>query len=147
MSTPVIGIDLGTTNSCVATLEGGQAVVIPNSEGARTTPSVVAFSKDGERHIGITAKRQAVTNSDRTTMSVKREMGTDWSTDVDGTSYTPQEMSAFILQKLKADAEAYLGKEITKAVITCPAYFTDAQRKATKDAGRIAGLEVLRIIN
>ena len=135
MSTPVIGIDLGTTNSCVATLEGGQAVVIPNSEGARTTPSVVAFSKDGERHIGITAKRQAVTNSDRTTMSVKREMGTDWSTDVDGTSYTPQEMSAFILQKLKADAEAYLGKEITKAVITCPAYFTDAQRKATKDAG------------
>ena len=120
MSTPVIGIDLGTTNSCVATLEGGQAVVIPNSEGARTTPSVVAFSKDGERHIGITAKRQAVTNSDRTTMSVKREMGTDWSTDVDGTSYTPQEMSAFILQKLKADAEAYLGKEITKAVITCP---------------------------
>ena len=147
MSTPVIGIDLGTTNSCVATLEGGQAAVIPNSEGARTTPSVVAFSKDGERHIGITAKRQAVTNSDRTTMSVKREMGTDWSTDVDGTSYTPQEMSAFILQKLKADAEAYLGKEITKAVITCPAYFTDAQRKATKDAGRIAGLEVLRIIN
>ena len=147
MSTPVIGIDLGTTNSCVAILEGGQAVVIPNSEGARTTPSVVAFSKDGERHIGITAKRQAVTNSDRTTMSVKREMGTDWSTDVDGTSYTPQEMSAFILQKLKADAEAYLGKEITKAVITCPAYFTDAQRKATKDAGRIAGLEVLRIIN
>ena len=130
MSTPVIGIDLGTTNSCVATLEGGQAVVIPNSEGARTTPSVVAFSKDGERHIGITAKRQAVTNSDRTTMSVKREMGTDWSTDVDGTSYTPQEMSAFILQKLKADAEAYLGKEITKAVITCPAYFTDAQRKS-----------------
>ena len=147
MSTPVIGIDLGTTNSCVAILEGGQAVVIPNSEGARTTPSVVAFSKDGERHIGITAKRQAVTNSDRTTMSVKREMGTDWSTDVDGTSYTPQEMSAFILQKLKADAEAYLGKDITKAVITCPAYFTDAQRKATKDAGRIAGLEVLRIIN
>ena len=147
MSTPVIGIDLGTTNSCVATLEGGQAVVIPNSEGARTTPSVVAFSKDGERHIGITAKRQAVTNSGRTTMSVKREMGTDWSTEVDGTSYTPQEMSAFILQKLKADAEAYLGKEISKAVITCPAYFTDAQRKATKDAGRIAGLEVLRIIN
>lgn len=147
MSTPVIGIDLGTTNSCVATLEGGQAVVIPNSEGARTTPSVVAFSKDGERHIGITAKRQAVTNSGRTTMSVKREMGTDWSTEVDGTSYTPQEMSAFILQKLKADAEAYLGREISKAVITCPAYFTDAQRKATKDAGRIAGLEVLRIIN
>ena len=147
MSTPVIGIDLGTTNSCVATLEGGQAVVIPNSEGARTTPSVVAFSKDGERHIGITAKRQAVTNSGRTTMSVKREMGTDWSTEVDGTSYTPQEMSAFILQKLKADAEAYLGRDISKAVITCPAYFTDAQRKATKDAGRIAGLEVLRIIN
>ena len=129
MSTPVIGIDLGTTNSCVAILEGGQAVVIPNSEGARTTPSVVAFSKDGERHIGITAKRQAVTNSDRTTMSVKREMGTDWSTDVDGTSYTPQEMSAFILQKLKADAEAYLGKEITKAVITCPASQTPNGRQ------------------
>ena len=147
MSTPVIGIDLGTTNSCVATLEGGQPVVIPNSEGARTTPSVVAFGKDGERHIGITAKRQAVTNSGRTTMSVKREMGTDWSTEIDDSTYTPQEMSAFILQKLKTDAEAYLGKEISKAVITCPAYFTDAQRKATKDAGRIAGLEVLRIIN
>ena len=142
-----IGIDLGTTNSCVATLEGGQPVVIPNSEGARTTPSVVAFGKDGERHIGITAKRQAVTNSGRTTMSVKREMGTDWSTEIDDSTYTPQEMSAFILQKLKTDAEAYLGKEISKAVITCPAYFTDAQRKATKDAGRIAGLEVLRIIN
>ena len=135
------------TNSCVATLEGGQPVVIPNSEGARTTPSVVAFGKDGERHIGITAKRQAVTNSGRTTMSVKREMGTDWSTEIDDSTYTPQEMSAFILQKLKTDAEAYLGKEISKAVITCPAYFTDAQRKATKDAGRIAGLEVLRIIN
>ena len=147
MSTPVIGIDLGTTNSCVATLEGGQAVVIPNSEGARTTPSVVAFAKDGERHIGITAKRQAVTNANRTILSVKREMGTDWSSEIDDSTYTPQEMSAFILQKLKADAEAYLGQEIKKAVITCPAYFTDAQRKATKDAGRIAGLEVLRIIN
>ena len=147
MSTPVIGIDLGTTNSCVATLEGGQAVVIPNSEGARTTPSVVAFAKDGERHIGITAKRQAVTNASRTILSVKREMGTDWSSEIDDSTYTPQEMSAFILQKLKADAEAYLGQEIKKAVITCPAYFTDAQRKATKDAGRIAGLEVLRIIN
>ena len=143
----VIGIDLGTTNSCVATLEGGQAVVIPNSEGARTTPSVVAFAKDGERHIGITAKRQAVTNASRTILSVKREMGTDWSSEIDDSTYTPQEMSAFILQKLKADAEAYLGQEIKKAVITCPAYFTDAQRKATKDAGRIAGLEVLRIIN
>ena len=134
MSTPVIGIDLGTTNSCVATLEGGQAVVIPNSEGARTTPSVVAFAKDGERHIGITAKRQAVTNANRTILSVKREMGTDWSSEIDDSTYTPQEMSAFILQKLKADAEAYLGQEIKKAVITCPAYFTDAQRKATKDA-------------
>jgi len=147
MSGPVIGIDLGTTNSCVATLEGGQAVVIPNSEGARTTPSVVAFTKDGERLVGITAKRQAVTNSERTVMSVKREMGTKWSQEIDGSSYTPQEISAFVLQKLKADAEAYLGKPIKQAVITCPAYFSDAQRKATKDAGRIAGLEVLRIIN
>jgi len=143
----VIGIDLGTTNSCVATLEGGQAVVIPNSEGSRTTPSVVAFTKDGDRLVGITAKRQAVTNSDRTIMSVKREMGTDWTQSIGDDPYTPQEVSAFILQKLKADAEAYLGQEVTQAVITCPAYFTDAQRKATRDAGRIAGLEVLRIIN
>ena len=147
MSGPVIGIDLGTTNSCVATLEGGQAVVIANSEGSRTTPSVVAFSKDGERLVGVTAKRQAVTNSERTILSVKREMGTDWVQNIDGNEYTPQEVSAFILQKLKADAESYLGREVTQAVITCPAYFTDAQRKATQDAGRIAGLEVLRIIN
>jgi len=147
MGTPVIGIDLGTTNSCVATLEGGQAVVIPNSEGSRTTPSVVAFTKDGDRLVGITAKRQAVTNSDRTIMSVKREMGTDWTQSIGDDPYTPQEVSAFILQKLKADAEAYLGQEVKQAVITCPAYFTDAQRKATRDAGRIAGLEVLRIIN
>ena len=147
MSEPVIGIDLGTTNSCVATLEGGQPVVIPNSEGSRTTPSVVAFSKEGERLVGITAKRQAVTNSDRTVMSVKREMGTDWSKQIDDDEYTPQEVSAFVLQKLKADAEEYLGKEVKQAVITCPAYFSDAQRKATQDAGRIAGLEVLRIIN
>ena len=147
MGTPVIGIDLGTTNSCVATLEGGQAVVIPNSEGSRTTPSVVAFTKDGDRLVGITAKRQAVTNSDRTILSVKREMGTDWTQSIGDDPYTPQEVSAFILQKLKADAEAYLGQEVNQAVITCPAYFTDAQRKATRDAGRIAGLEVLRIIN
>tara|TARA_B100000900_G_scaffold414853_1_gene442753 strand:+ start:6143 stop:8044 length:1902 start_codon:yes stop_codon:yes gene_type:complete len=147
MSGPVIGIDLGTTNSCVATLEGGQAVVIANSEGSRTTPSVVAFSKDGERLVGVTAKRQAVTNSERTILSVKREMGTDWTQKIDENDYTPQEVSAFILQKLKADAESYLGREVTQAVITCPAYFTDAQRKATQDAGRIAGLEVLRIIN
>ena len=143
----VIGIDLGTTNSCVATIENGEAVVIANAEGARTTPSVVAFSGDGDRLVGITAKRQAVTNVDRTVSSVKREMGTSWSTAIDKSDYTPQEISAFILQKLKADAEAYLGHEIKQAVITCPAYFTDAQRKATKDAGRIAGLEVLRIIN
>ena len=147
MSGPVIGIDLGTTNSCVATLEGGQAVVIPNSEGSRTTPSVVAFAKDGERLVGVMAKRQAVTNSERTILSVKREMGTDWSKEIDGDTYTPQEISAFILQKLKSDAEEYLGREVKQAVITCPAYFTDAQRKATQDAGRIAGLEVLRIIN
>ena len=148
MTGPVIGIDLGTTNSCVATLEAGKPVVIPNSEGSRTTPSVVAFSKnEGDRVVGITAKRQAVTNSERTIMSVKREMGTDWKTDIDGSEYTPQEISAFILQKLKSDAEDYLGREVKQAVITCPAYFTDAQRQATKDAGRIAGLEVLRIIN
>ena len=144
----VIGIDLGTTNSCVATIENGEPVVIANAEGARTTPSVVAFAKDGsERMIGVTAKRQAVTNIDRTLLSVKRHMGTDWKTTIDDTDYTPQEISAFILQKLKADAEAYLGHEVKQAVITCPAYFTDAQRTATKDAGRIAGLEVLRIIN
>ena len=145
--TPVIGIDLGTTNSCVATIEGGEAVVISNAEGARTTPSVVAFAKDGERLVGVTAKRQAVTNNERTFLSVKREMGTDWKEGIDENQYTPQEISAFILQKLKADAEAYLGQEVKQAVVTCPAYFTDAQRKATKDAGRIAGLEVLRIIN
>ncbi len=144
----VIGIDLGTTNSCVATLEGGEPVVIANAEGARTTPSVVAFAKDGsERMVGVVAKRQAVTNSERTFMSVKRHMGTDWKEGVDDTEYTPQEISAMVLQKLKADAEAYLGEKVTQAVVTCPAYFTDAQRKATKDAGRIAGLEVLRIIN
>ncbi len=144
----VIGIDLGTTNSCVATLEGGEPVVIANAEGARTTPSVVAFAKDGsERMVGVVAKRQAVTNSERTFMSVKRQMGTNWKENVDETDYTPQEISAMVLQKLKADAEAYLGEEVTQAVVTCPAYFTDAQRKATKDAGRIAGLEVLRIIN
>ena len=144
---PVIGIDLGTTNSCTATIEGGEAVVIPNAEGARTTPSVVAFTKDGERLVGVIAKRQAVTNSERTVMSVKREMGTDWTKKIDDSVFTPQEISAFILQKLKADAEAYLGQEVNQAVITCPAYFSDAQRKATKDAGRIAGFEVLRIIN
>ena len=147
MSGPVIGIDLGTTNSCVATLEGGQPVVIANSEGARTTPSVVAFTKENERLVGVTAKRQAVTNSEKTILSVKREMGTDWSQKIDDETYTPQEISAFILQKLKADAEDYLGREVKQAVITCPAYFSDAQRKATKDAGRIAGLDVLRIIN
>jgi molecular chaperone DnaK len=144
---PVIGIDLGTTNSCVATIEGGEAVVIANSEGARTTPSVVAFAQDGERMVGVTAKRQAVTNPERTILSVKREMGTNWTKKIDDAEYTPQEISAFILQKMKADAEDYLGQEVKQAVVTCPAYFTDAQRKATKDAGRIAGLEVLRIIN
>ena len=147
MGSAVIGIDLGTTNSCVATIEGGKAVVIPNSEGSRTTPSVVAFTKEGERLVGVTAKRQAVTNSERTIISVKREMGTDWTQDIDGDSYSPQEISAFVLQKLKADAEEYLGTEVKQAVVTCPAYFSDSQRKATKDAGRIAGLEVLRIIN
>ncbi|WKY43493.1 molecular chaperone DnaK [Eubacteriaceae bacterium ES2] len=143
----IIGIDLGTTNSCVAVLEGGEAVVIPNAEGNRTTPSVVAFSKDGERLVGQVAKRQAVTNPDRTISSIKREMGTDHKVAVDDKSYTPQEISAMVLQKLKADAEAYLGETVSKAVITVPAYFSDAQRQATKDAGRIAGLEVLRIIN
>jgi molecular chaperone DnaK len=147
MGSAVIGIDLGTTNSCVATIEGGKAVVIPNSEGSRTTPSVVAFTKEGERLVGVTAKRQAVTNSERTIISVKREMGTDWTKDIDEDNYSPQEVSAFILQKLKTDAEEYLGTEVKQAVVTCPAYFSDSQRKATKDAGRIAGLEVLRIIN
>ena len=147
MGSAVIGIDLGTTNSCVATIEGGKAVVIPNSEGSRTTPSVVAFTKDGERLVGVTAKRQAVTNSERTIISVKREMGTDWAQEIDGDKYSPQEISAFVLQKLKSDAEEYLGTEVKQAVVTCPAYFSDAHSKATKDAGRIAGLEVLRIIN
>ena len=143
----IIGIDLGTTNSCVAVMEGGEAVVIPNAEGNRTTPSVVAFSKDGERMVGQVAKRQAITNPDRTVISIKREMGSNYKVNVDGKSYTPQEISAMILQKLKADAEAYLGQTVTEAVITVPAYFTDAQRQATKDAGKIAGLDVKRIIN
>ena len=143
----IIGIDLGTTNSCVAVMEGGDAVVIPNAEGNRTTPSVVAFSKDGERMVGQVAKRQAITNPDRTVISIKREMGTDYKVDIDGKKYTPQEISAMILQKLKSDAEAYLGQSVTEAVITVPAYFTDAQRQATKDAGKIAGLDVKRIIN
>jgi len=143
----VIGIDLGTTNSCVAVLEGGEPVVIPNAEGNRTTPSVVAFTKDGERLVGQVAKRQAVTNPDNTIISIKRLMGSDQTVNVNGEVYTPQEISAMILQKLKKDAESYLGEEVTKAVITVPAYFTDAQRQATKDAGTIAGLEVLRIIN
>ncbi len=143
----IIGIDLGTTNSCVAVMEGGEAVVIANAEGARTTPSVVAFTKDGERLVGQVAKRQAVTHPDRTIISIKREMGTAHKVSIDGKAYTPQEISAFILQKLKADAEAYLGQTITQAGITVPAYFNDSQRQATKDAGRIAGLEVLRIIN
>ena len=142
-----IGIDLGTTNSCVAVIEGGEPVVIPNAEGARTTPSVVAFSKTGERMVGQVAKRQAITNPDRTVSSIKREMGSNYKVTVDGKSYTPQEISAMILSKLKADAEAYLGETVSQAVITVPAYFTDAQRQATKDAGKIAGLEVKRIIN
>ena len=143
----VIGIDLGTTNSCVAVMEGGEAVVIPNAEGNRTTPSVVAFSKTGERMVGQVAKRQAITNPDRTISSIKREMGSDYKVEIDGKKYTPQEISAMILQKLKSDAEAYLGGPVSEAVITVPAYFTDAQRQATKDAGKIAGLEVKRIIN
>ena len=143
----VIGIDLGTTNSCVAVLEGGEPTIIPNNEGMRTTPSVVAFTKDGERIVGEPAKRQAVTNADRTITSIKTHMGTDYKVNIDGKDYTPQEISAIILQKLKADAEAYLGEKVTEAVITVPAYFTDAQRQATKDAGKIAGLEVKRIIN
>ncbi|WZL74623.1 molecular chaperone DnaK [Clostridiaceae bacterium 35-E11] len=143
----IIGIDLGTTNSCVSVLEGGEPVVIPNAEGNRTTPSVVAFTKSGERLVGETAKRQAITNPDRTIISIKREMGTDYKVNVDGKDYTPQDISAMILMKLKADAESYLGEKVTEAVITVPAYFTDSQRQATKDAGKIAGLEVKRIIN
>ena len=143
----IIGIDLGTTNSCVAVIEGGEPTVIPNPEGARTTPSVVAFSKTGERLVGQVAKRQAITNPDRTVSSIKRHMGSDYHVDIDGKKYTPQEISAMILQKLKSDAEAYLGETVTEAVITVPAYFTDSQRQATKDAGKIAGLEVKRIIN
>lgn len=143
----IIGIDLGTTNSCVAVLEGGEPVVITNAEGNRTTPSIVGFAKDGERLVGQTAKRQAVVNASRTVLSIKREMGTNYTVDIDGKKYSPQEISAIILGKLKADAEAYLGEKVTQAVITVPAYFSDAQRQATKDAGKIAGLEVLRIIN
>ena len=143
----IIGIDLGTTNSCVSVIEGGEAVVIPNAEGARTTPSVVAFSKDGERMVGNVAKRQAITNPERTIASIKRHMGSDYKVNIDGKAYTPQEISAIILQKLKSDAESYLGDKVTEAVITVPAYFTDAQRQATKDAGKIAGMEVKRIIN
>ena len=143
----IIGIDLGTTNSCVSVIEGGEPVVIANAEGARTTPSVVAFAKDGERMVGQVAKRQAITNPDRTISSIKRQMGSNYHVNIDGKSYTPQEISAMILQKLKTDAEAYLGDKVTEAVITVPAYFTDAQRQATKDAGKIAGLDVKRIIN
>ena len=143
----IIGIDLGTTNSCVAVMEGGEATVITNAEGARTTPSVVAFTKDGERLVGQVAKRQAITNPDRTIISIKRDMGSDKKVNIDDKAYTPQEISAMVLQKLKADAESYLGETVTQAVITVPAYFSDAQRQATKDAGKIAGLEVLRIIN
>ena len=143
----IIGIDLGTTNSCVAVMEGGEPVIIPNAEGGRTTPSVVAFSKTGERMVGSLAKRQAVTNHERTVSSIKRQMGTNYKVNIDGHKYTPQEISAMILQKLKADAEAFLGEPVSDAVITVPAYFTDAQRQATKDAGKIAGLNVQRIIN
>ena len=143
----IIGIDLGTTNSCVSVIEGGEPVVIPNAEGARTTPSVVAFSKDGERMVGNVAKRQPITNPEKTISSIKRHMGSDYKVNIDGKAYTPQEISAIILQKLKADAEAYLGEKVTEAVITVPAYFTDSQRQATKDAGKIAGLDVKRIIN
>src|SRR5690554_2806887 len=143
----VIGIDLGTTNSVVAVMEGGEAIIIPNAEGSRTTPSVVAFTKDGERIVGQAAKRQAVTNPERTVSSIKRQMGTDYKVTIDGKDMTPQEISSMVLRKLKEEAEAYLGEAVTQAVITVPAYFTDAQRQATKDAGTIAGLEVLRIIN
>ena len=142
-----IGIDLGTTNSCVAVIEGGEPVVIPNAEGGRTTPSVVAFSKTGERLVGQVAKRQAITNPEKTVSSIKREMGSNYKVNIDGKDYTPQEISAMILTKLKTDAEAYLGEKVSQAVITVPAYFTDAQRQATKDAGKIAGLDVKRIIN
>ena len=143
----IIGIDLGTTNSCVAVMEGGEPVVIANSEGSRTTPSVVSFQANGERLVGQVAKRQAITNPDKTIISIKREMGTNHKTKIDDKEYSPQEISAMILQKIKADAESYLGEPVTQAVITVPAYFNDAQRQATKDAGKIAGLEVLRIIN
>ena len=143
----IIGIDLGTTNSCVAVMEGGQPVVIVNSDGARTTPSVVGFAKNGERLVGETAKRQAITNPDNTISSIKREMGNSYKVSVEGKQYSPQEISAMILQKLKADAESYLGENVSEAVITVPAYFNDAQRQATKDAGKIAGLDVKRIIN
>ena len=143
----IIGIDLGTTNSCVAVMEGGKPVVIANAEGLRTTPSVVAFSKTGERLVGDPAKRQAVTNADKTISSIKRHMGTDYKVQIDDKSYSPQQISAMVLQKLKADAEGYLGEKVTEAVITVPAYFNDAQRQATKDAGKIAGLEVERIVN
>lgn len=143
----VIGIDLGTTNSCVAVLEGGDPTVIANAEGNRTTPSIVGFAKGGERLVGETAKRQAVTNPDRTITSIKRHMGEDYTVEIDGKKYTPQDISAMILGKLKADAESYLGEKVTEAVITVPAYFSDAQKQATKDAGKIAGLDVKRIIN
>ena len=143
----IIGIDLGTTNSCVAVMEGGEPVVIANAEGSRTTPSVVGFQKDGQRLVGQIAKRQAVANADRTVISIKRHMGTDYKVDIDGKKYSPQEISAMILSKLKKDAESYLGETVKDAVITCPAYFNDAQRQATKDAGKIAGLNVLRVIN
>ena len=143
----IIGIDLGTTNSCVAVMEGGEPVVIPNAEGARTTSSVVAFTKSNERLVGQIAKRQAITNPERTIASIKRDMGTDRRIDIDGKKYSPPEISAMILQKIKADAESYLGEKVSQAVITVPAYFSDAQRQATKDAGKIAGLDVLRIIN
>ena len=143
----IIGIDLGTTNSCVAVMEGGKPTVIANTEGSRTTPSVVAFTKTGERLVGEPAKRQAVTNAEKTISSIKREMGTDYRVNIDGKKYSPQEISAMILQKLKKDAEGYLGEPVTEAVITVPAYFNDAQRQATKDAGKIAGLDVKRIIN
>ena len=143
----IIGIDLGTTNSCVAVMEGGKPTVIANTEGARTTPSVVAFTKNGERLVGEPAKRQAVTNADNTISSIKRDMGTDRGRTIEGKKYSPQQISAMILQKLKADAESYLGEKVTEAVITVPAYFNDAQRQATKDAGKIAGLDVKRIIN
>ena len=143
----IIGIDLGTTNSCVAVMEGGKPTVITNAEGARTTPSVVAFTKTGERLVGEPAKRQAVTNADKTVSSIKRHMGTDYKVTIDDKKYSPQEISAMILQKMKSDAENYLGEKVTEAVITVPAYFNDAQRQATKDAGKIAGLDVKRIIN